>query len=338
MMVHPALGRRMMALSWPLAGIGALTILLLSPDIRSLVTGALAHVSLLAVLVALPGQAMASLLCGAALFVLRPGVTLRASVVSRLLRDAGANLLLFMPGLGEIIGARALVLAGGRARTAITAVTLDNFAETLAQLPFAALVLVVLQRGPRVPVHLSVFAMEGLPWIALAFVALTALLVIGASTSARGQRAWRRLAARIRAELALLKQELGKQGRGFPAAIALHFCAWAMGGVQIWMIARALAIHLNLFPAIVIESVAYAGRAIAFFVPAGLAIQEAALVFAGLAYALRPPEALAIALVLRLRDLVFGLPLLLWPLFEFRRRVEECLVVAEPPPTAEASL
>lgn len=336
MIVHPALRRRVITLSWPLAGIATLTIALLSPDIRGLVTGALAHVSLLAVLAALPGQAMASLLCGAALFVLGPGVTLRASVLSRVLRDAGANLLLFMPGLGEIIGARALVLAGGRARTAITAVTLDNIAETLAQLPFAALVLLVLQRGPRLSGYLIIPTIKALPWITVASVALATLLLVGLRATDRWQLAWRRLTVRIRAELELWKQDLGNQRRGFPAAIALHFCAWAMGGVQLWMIARALAIHLDLFPAIVIESVAYAGRAIAFFVPAGLAVQEAALVFAGLAYGLRPPEALAIALVLRLRDLVFGLPLLFWPLFEFRRRAQEGRVKTEPPASAEA--
>ena len=50
----------------------------------------------------------------------------------------------------------------------------------------------------------------------------------------------------------------------------------------------------------------------------GLAVQEAALVVACGAFGIGPVPALALALVLRLRDVVCGLPLLYWPLLEYR--------------------
>ncbi len=67
------------------------------------------------------------------------------------------------------------------------------------------------------------------------------------------------------------------------------------------------------------ESAAYAGRVILFFGPAGLGSQEAGLVAAGLVFGLSPAQSLALGIVLRLRDVVFGLPLIAWPLAEFRR-------------------
>ena len=79
-----------------------------------------------------------------------------------------------------------------------------------------------------------------------------------------------------------------------------------------------LGIPLDLFPAIVIDSAAYAARAIIFFIPAGLAVQEGALVLACAAFGIGTVPALALALVLRLRDVICGLPLLYWPLLEYR--------------------
>ena len=316
MSARAAAPRRSLSLLWPLAGAVALGIAFSSPDIRHLLADALAQISLLAVVATLPGQVAASLLCGAALFVLRPGVSFRASIAARLLRDAGANLLLFMPGLGDVIGTRALVLAGGKTRTAVTASALDTIAETLAQVPYAALALVVLPTLLHDIGTVSAFSVPALPWTALSFAALAVVAALGWFLRDKG----RILLARLKAEMALFMAEIHGQLSGLPLAVFLHLLAWAMGGVQLWMAADVLGLRIGLFAAIVIESVAYAGRAVAFFVPAGLAVQEAGLVAAGTAYGLTPAQALSIALVLRLRDLVFGLPLLLWPVMEYRRR------------------
>ncbi len=122
----------------------------------------------------------------------------------------------------------------------------------------------------------------------------------------------------MRAEFALLAGEMRQQKAGLPLSTGLHFLAWIMGGIQIWMAAHALGYDIGPYEAIAIESAAYAGRAILFFVPAGLVTQEAGLVAAGLVFGLTPAQSLALALVLRLRDVVFGLPLLAWPLYEYR--------------------
>jgi hypothetical protein len=223
----------------------------------------------------LPGQIAANLFYAGGLFAMRPGVSFAASFFSRLLRDAGCNLLLVMPGLGEGIGARVLVLLGARGRTAITATALDALAEAVAQLPY----------------------------IALAFAVLPAF--------------WGMM-RRVRVEFALLRREMRRQHGGFPAAIGFHFFGWAMGGVQLWMAARVLGTPLSPFAALAIDSVAYAARGIVFFIPAGVVLQEAGLVGAGLVFGLAPAQALALGLVLRLRDVVLGVSLLAWPVLEAR--------------------
>jgi hypothetical protein len=283
-------------------------------NLRALLVDAWARISWQAVLATLPGQAAANMLYAAALFAMRPGVSLSASFFSRLLRDAGCNLLLVMPGLGEAIGARVLVLTGARGRAAITATALDALAEAVAQLPYIALAIAVLPR------FLSMMRLP-LPHgsgVVAAAVGSIGLLVVGALwVRSHGQARWLR---RLRVEFALMRREMRRQHRGFPAAITFHFFGWAMGGLQLWMAARVLGFPVSPFAALAIDSVAYAARGIAFFVPAGVVLQEAGLVGAGLVFGLAPSQALALGLVLRLRDVVFGVSLLAWPVLEWRRR------------------
>jgi hypothetical protein len=93
-----------------------------------------------------------------------------------------------------------------------------------------------------------------------------------------------------------------------------------MSGVQMYLAARVLGFDLSLFGALVVESAATSARVIVFFVPGGLVMQEAGAVLAGAAMGLAAPQALALSLVLRLRDLCFGLALALWPALEYRYR------------------
>jgi uncharacterized membrane protein YbhN (UPF0104 family) len=279
-----------------------------SGGLRSLFAEALQRVTLTSVLATVPGQIAATLLCAAALHALRPGVSFRASLASRLLRDAGDNLLVFLPGLGEVIGARSLVLAGGRTRAAISASALDKFAETLAQVPYIALAAWVLWRGWQ---STYFFALKY--WHLAVIGGLIVATVLAVRFLLRSH--W---IVRLREEWRKLVDEAHQQKAGLPLATALHFLAWIMGGVQMWMAARALGADISLYEAIAIESAAYAGRAILFFVPAGLVTQEAGLLAAALVFGMTAPQALALGLVLRLRDVVFGVPLLAWPLFEWR--------------------
>jgi hypothetical protein len=298
---------------WLLALITLAGLLLASANLRDLLLEAARLVTPLSVLATLPGQAAAALLCAGALWALKPGVGFGSCLVSRLLRDASGNLPVSLPGSSTVIGARALVLAGGETRAAISASALDKIAETVAQFPFIILAVFVLWRELR--------GMIALPeWTVLAVIGGLVVAVIAAAALWRRFGAGSRFAARISDEWRKLLGEAKRQRAGFPLCMLLHFIAWLAGGLQIWMAALALGFDLTLYEAIAIESAAYAGRALFFFIPAGLVSQEAGLVAAGLLFGLAPAEALALGFVLRLRDLLMASGLLLWPWLEWRKR------------------
>ncbi|MDE2302384.1 MAG: flippase-like domain-containing protein [Sphingomonadales bacterium] len=290
---------------------------------RRLLGDAWSRIDWRVVAVTLPGQLAAQLFYAAALLAMRPGVSFARSFVSRLLRDAGCNLLVVMAGLGEAIGARVLVLLGARGRVAITATALDAFAEALAQIPYLLLALTVVQRfwhRMRLPLP------QGAGVLATGFVALLGVVAAGLvlhrfrhAPLLRHLRVEWHLLRHLRVEWHLLRREMRRRRGGFPTAIGWHFLGWGMGGVQLWLAARMLGVPLSPFAAVAVDSTAYGLRGIAFFVPAGVVLQEAGLVGAGLVFGLAPAQALALALALRLRDVVLGSSILAWPLLEWRR-------------------
>lgn len=294
-----------------------------NPGLRELFSDALRRIDPRAVAVTLPVQLVAILVCTAAQQALKVGIPFRHSFIARITRDAGHNLLIFPPGLGEAIGARVVVLLGGRGRSAVALRVLDVAAEVIAEIPYMVLAGTVLwgwwHRGGKLQATQAQGGGYGLWWLP---VVLVAALV--------GWRWWRgsdhhmrwrasRMGRRVAAEMHLMGRELRRQRTGMPLAIGLHVIGWGLSGVQVWLAARVMGVPLSLFGALAIESAATSARVILFFVPGGLGMQEAGAVFAGMAMGVEPATALAFSLVLRLRDVCFGVALLFWPWLEYRR-------------------
>gem|GEM_PF-5967737 len=206
----------------------------------------------------------------------------------------------------------------------MTTPALDIAAEVLAELPYMALAFWVLARfwmrsggqaggGPGWKIE-----SPSLLWLGVGLALLVAWR-LARRWWARHSRT-HRFARRLRAEALLMRREMRRQRSGLPLAIVLHFFAWGMSGVQVWLAGRVFGLHLSLFGALAIESAATSARMILFFVPGGLVMQEAGAVLAGAALGVSAAPALALSLVLRLRDVVFGVALLAWPWLEYRAR------------------
>lgn len=294
-----------------------------NPSLRHLFADALDRIDPRAVAVTLPVQLVAILVCTAAQQALKVGIPFRASFIARITRDAGHNLLIFPPGLGEAIGARVVVLLGGRGRSAVALRVLDVAAEVIGEIPYMVLAGTVLwgwwHRGGRLQAAPSQGGGHAALWLLGLVVALVLAWRLWRG-SAHHLR-WRasRMGRRVMAEIHLMKRELKRQRTGMPLAIALHVIGWGLSGVQVWLAAKVMGVELPLFGALAIESAATSARVILFFVPGGLGMQEAGAVFAGLAVGIEPATALAFSLVLRLRDVCFGVALLWWPWLEYRR-------------------
>jgi hypothetical protein len=307
-----------------------------NPALRDLFADALHRIDPRAVAITLPVQLLAIVVCTAAQQALKVGIPFRASFIARITRDAGHNLLIFPPGLGEAIGARVVVLLGGRGRSAVALRVLDVAAEVIAEIPYMVLAGTVLwgwwHRGGRLGgMRAGAMPSGPAPGGGLHPGGHGALWLLGAVlVAALAWRLWRgsdhhlrwrasRMGRRVAAEIHLMKRELRRQRTGLPLAIALHVVGWGLSGVQVWLAARVMGVDLPLWSALAIESAATSARVILFFVPGGLGMQEAGAVLAGLAVGVEPATALAFSLVLRLRDVCFGVALLWWPWLEYRR-------------------
>jgi putative membrane protein len=99
------------------------------------------------------------------------------------------------------------------------------------------------------------------------------------------------------------------------AASAWHLLAWFVGAGEIWLALHFLGHPVPLHTAVLLESLAQAVRTGAFFIPGALGVQEGGFLLLGGALGLAPDTALALSLTRRVRDLVLGLPgLVFWQL------------------------
>jgi hypothetical protein len=104
-------------------------------------------------------------------------------------------------------------------------------------------------------------------------------------------------------------------------AAFLHVVAWVPGALQIWVASHFMGFEIGFPGAFIIESLTQVICAAAFIMPASLGAQEAAYMTIGVWLFGIPPEAgLALSLVQRLKDVLFGIPgLLVWQGFEGSR-------------------
>jgi len=90
---------------------------------------------------------------------------------------------------------------------------------------------------------------------------------------------------------------------------------WRMGfrilwAAEVWVALRLLGHPVGVVEAVIVESLAQAGRAAGFLLPGGLGAQEGAILAAATAVGVGPEIALALALVRRVRELGGGVPAL----------------------------
>jgi putative membrane protein len=102
--------------------------------------------------------------------------------------------------------------------------------------------------------------------------------------------------------------------------IALHLVAWTCRAGEVWFALRMMGHPIGLLDAIMIEGLLGAARTAGFLLPAGLGIQEGALLLLCGWVGVPAPTALALALIKRARELGVGIPgLAAWGLAERRR-------------------
>jgi putative membrane protein len=255
-------------------------------------------------------------------------------VRARLVRDSGAEVLPFSQLGGIALGVRAAILQGLAAPLAAASMIVDVTTEMLAQIVYAALGVAILAARAPQNARMGSFVAASVTGLALALVAAALFIAV--------QRHGGRIAARF---VARLMRGAGASLTGSrnaletiyrsPARVALsaalHLAAWIANGAVVWLGFRLIGARLDLAAALAIESLVYAIRSVAVFIPNALGVQEGAYVILGPLFGVGPDMALAMSVVKRARDVAIGVPvLLLWQGAEGRRALARAAVRSAP--------
>jgi len=308
-----------------LGGVGLAAALRTLPIDLSAVPGAVLRIGLLGFVVICTVHAATTVLCAAAWrSLVQPRPSLRLFCGLRWLRDAGDEMLAVLPGAGSLASLRAMRLAGFPVESAGAALVADLTIEMLGQLVFTALGLAVLLRGASDP-HLLHWALVGAGSLAALVAAFVLAQLAGLAGRLEGARAGR-MSHRLARALALGREMEGRlraayTGRGRTGrALALHVLAWLVGTGEAWIALHRMGASLAPGSVLALESLVFAVRSAAFFVPGSIGVQEGSYALLGAALGLRPEVALAVSLVKRGREIVLGVPALVaWQAIEGRR-------------------
>jgi putative membrane protein len=115
-------------------------------------------------------------------------------------------------------------------------------------------------------------------------------------------------------------QELYGNFRRVAWSSTLHLLSWVLTSTEVWVALLLMGHPATFRQALVLQSLSHAVRSAAFLIPSGLGAQEAGFIVLGSMYGLPPEVGLAVSLAIRLREVVLGVPaLLFWPFLEGRR-------------------
>jgi putative membrane protein len=225
---------------------------------------------------------------------------------------------------GEFARARIAAAAGVPGAEAGASVIVDVTLGLMTQLPFTLLGLLLLQSGPvRAPGDLAAIAGIGLIALSIAAVTLVALQMMG-TLSRLGRVLARRLGGgrwdRLVGSALNLDAAIGeiyRRRRDLLWASVWRLLGWLTGAGEVWLALQLLGQPISPANALMMESLIQAVRTGGFLVPAGLGLQEGAILLLAGIIGLPADTALAFALVRRARELLLGGPALLaWQIRE----------------------
>ncbi len=242
----------------------------------------------------------------------RPGWA--ALVRMRWIRDSVNALLPVAQVGGEFVRAHLLVRQGTGTVPATASVAVDLATELAAQFVFALIGAAMLLRLPHQGQTAAEWAFAATALcgaMALAFLAaqrwglfrlverLVPKLTGRASVRADGAR----MAGLHEAVLGLHRAPRRLWSSG-----AAHLASWFLGTLEAWAALRILGVEAGLAEALVVESLGQLARSLGFMVPGAFGIQEGGFVLACSLFGIPPEQALAFALIRRIRDIAFALP------------------------------
>lgn len=245
---------------------------------------------------------------------------------------------------GPVLMVRYLSHRGARMRDAAAAITVSTTTQALSQMVFALLGILLFGANDdlseyRTPI-IAVTVVLGVCVVAFCVLQRRGMfgrvMRIGqklfgkrdggasgeSGESVQGGSAspgrWAGLALRADAVDSAIR-ELYRDRKKVAASFLLNLVGWIVGTGEVWLILYFLGHPVNWHEALLLESVGQAIRGAAFAIPGSLGAQEGGYLLLAPLVGLPPDAALALSLAKRVRELVLGIPGLVYLHFSERK-------------------
>lgn len=253
-----------------------------------------------------------------------PQTVFQSCLWARWLRDGIGNVLPIFPAAGEVVAARELSLAGVPAGVAGASTIVDMTAEMVSQLLFTllGLGLLIWQR----PETDYIWRLSG--GLALATALVAGFIIAQRKGLMRFLEAlpqklglhqpWAALPEANSIDSAM--QKIYDDPARVAGSVAVHVAAWIAGAAEAWTALWFMGHPLGFGSILIIESLVFALRTMAFAVPWAAGVQEGGYVMLGALFGLSPNVALALSLLKRVRELLTSVPaLVIWQAAQLRK-------------------
>lgn len=248
--------------------------------------------------------------------LVRKSYSLRQAVVSRWIGESVNSLLPAGQIGGPIAMVRQMKQRGMAGREAAAAITVSTTLQAVAQMVFALLGLVVFGIS-------ATHTADGGLWLPmlLATGVIAALLYAFYVAQRRGLFGWAfRMLSKMSSKKdwsALLERadaideivhKMYSERRQVIASFLYSLVGWIVGTLEVWLILKFIGHPVGWVDALLLESLGQAIRGAAFFVPGSLGVQEGGYLLLGPLVGLSADAALALSLAKRTRELLLGIP------------------------------
>jgi len=221
---------------------------------------------------------------------------------------------------GPVLMARHLAQRGLALQDAAAAITVSTTLQTFAQIAFALLGVALL--GVQAS-HLSPLALRTSLLIASGLLALQVggfywmqrrglfSKLMRTATRFAGKRDWSQWMSQA-AAIDLAVQLTYGRGGPVAASFLLSLIGWLVGTGEVYLILQLIHHPVGWIDALLLESLGQAIRGAAFAIPGALGVQEGGYLLLAPLAGLPPDAALALSLAKRARELLLGVPGLLY--------------------------
>lgn len=245
---------------------------------------------------------------------------LRDTILARWVGESANSFLPAGPIGGPVMMVRYLAQRGMDMREAAAGVTVSTTMQTLAQVIFALMGMSLLgahatgasEHAVQTPLLVAsgvlAFCLSGFYFMQRR--GLFGKVMRGVSRFA-GKRDWSQVMDHADAIDSAVQAAYGRSGR-VAASFFLSLVGWLIGTAEVYLILVLLRAPVSWTNALLLESLGQAIRAAGFAIPGSLGVQEGGYLLLAPLAALTPETALALSLAKRAREVLLGLPGLLY--------------------------